>query len=232
MDSNRFVMLRPPLRTNQVQEAKVDSKVMESTLIAPALLTQAKRKKSSALPPMINTAIKIRHTYRFTSSSTTALVAVTGGTLAGALGGVCSVVNSTIVAWASSLKIHKITVWPGTGTQNTEVQWANTGNYAKDDSFSELIPTGITVDHAIVSVPPRNSLAAFWQASAGYNTTLFNISAPSGSIVDIDISYTLANNLPGTSVAGYAVAALGTIYYGRLDGVGGKFTPVGVPTTN
>jgi hypothetical protein len=31
---------------------------------------------------------------------------------------------------------------------------------------------------------------------------------------------------------GYAAATLGSFYYARLDGVGGKFLPLGVPTTN
>jgi hypothetical protein len=173
---------------------------------------------------------------RFTATATAASVQVTIGQVMCAIGSICTIANSTVTSVASSIKLHKITIWPASTTagaaQNAEVLWINVGNFSKDESKSTAVPSGTTISDVIVDLPPKDSLACFWQASAGAASPLFSLTCPAGSIIDVDVSWTMSNNFAAVVQAGYAAATLGTLYYSRLDGVGGKFLPLGVPTTN
>jgi hypothetical protein len=57
------------------------------------------------------------------------------------------------------------------------------------------------------------------------------LTCPDGSIIDVSISWTLANNIGATSITGITTAVLGSVYYLGLDGTSGNVVPVGVPTT-
>jgi len=193
--------------------------------------------RTSKLPPILDTVAQGHSVLRFTATSAAASAAVTIGNVLMAIGGIGTIANSTVTSVASSVKLHKITIWPASTSagagQNAEVIWSNQGNYAKDESKSSVVPTGTTLTDVVVSRPPLNgSLQSAWQASAGAATQFFALTCPAGSIIDIDVSWTLSNNFVNVAQAGYAAVTLGSLYYARLDGVGGKFLPLGVPTTN
>ena len=52
-----------------------------------------------------------------------------------------------------------------------------------------------------------------------------------GSIIDLDVTCTLANNLTQFSYTGFATVVLGTLYWPYLDNVNGKLQTLGRPTT-
>jgi hypothetical protein len=188
-----------------------------------------------ALPPQLETVLSVKHTFRFETTAAVTATNVTIGNVISVCGGVGTIANSQISMWASSVRVISITVWPGLSSTevNPEVIWQSAGTtQAKDASKSRSIPGGVTMDRAVVSRPPAGSLARLWQLSSNSSSVLFQLTAPAQSIVDVKIAFTLANNYGGLNVMGYAAVTLGTIYYSRLDSVGGKCVPVGVPTTN
>jgi len=221
-----------------------------STLAVPSMLTRQRRGRAvrskrlkgrrkrvtPKLPPIIDTVVTVGHRLRFQANATASATNVTVGTLIGACGGIGTVTNSQLSAWASTIKVRRITLWPGTPGNNPstcEVIWSSAGTTQfKDESKNVVMPTGITVERPVVSTPPKDSLAAFWQSSNNASSILFQLTCSAGTVVDVDVAYTLGNNNASINITGFAVIVVGTIYYGRLDGVGGKFPPQGVPTTN
>jgi hypothetical protein len=188
------------------------------------------------MPPTIDTVSQGHSVLRFTATSAAAAVSVSIGNILASIGGIGTIANSTIESVASSFRVHSVTIWPASVTagasQNAEVVWTNSGNYTKDESKSTAVPSGITMADVVVNRPPPSSLAAVWQVSLAASTAMFLVTCPAGSIIDLDVSWTLSNNFAGFTQAGYAAVTLGSFYYARLDGVGGKFLPLGVPTTN
>lgn len=193
---------------------------------------------SPSLPPANETSITVRHKFRFSPSGSTA-EPVTIGNVLGAIGGICTVVNSSIVSLASSFKIHKVSCWPSTSTSETqfEVVWSATaaGGYMKDSSPGQDMPAGMTVTKPARAVPPPNSLAREWLStgiSGGGGDTIFTIQAQSGSVVELDVSFTIKNNLGGITNT-VTTAVLGAFYYLALDGpTSNVFVPLRVPTTH
>lgn len=258
---NKFLLLKtiPSQKgTLSKPESKLsmDSLVSESkdtTASAPSLRVGASRGrmaarkggrrrkagKSSAqlLPPPIETTMKQRHRFRFYASAAVSGASITPQILAGVAGGICTVTNSTITCWASSLRCRRITIWPAVGSAagvgtSADITWAADGTlFSKDEYKVDALPQGITIDRPVSSVPPAGTLGKFWQAPSGTNT-LATISAPSGSIVDIWVEFTLSNQNSSTSLT-VATAVLGTIYYLSADGPGAnKLVPLGLPTTH
>lgn len=194
-----------------------------------------KPKRLPSLPPQISAVVTVSHRYRFQASAAASAVAVTVGTLVGACGGIGTVSNSTIACWASSVRVRQVTIWPGTPSNNpntTEIIWGQVGtSYTKDESKLATIPTGVTVDRPVSERPPKDSLASFW-LSAATSGTVMTITCGPGSVVDVDLTFTLANNFASVNITGLAAVLVNVVYYLRLDGVGGKFVPLGLPTTN
>jgi len=184
----------------------------------------------------MSTSVTIKHTYRFYANATATNVNVTVGTLLGAMGGIGTIANSTVASMCSTVRVHRVTIWPPvatTGATNAEVVWFTEGsNFVKDESKESSLPSGITLERPAVCRPPAHSLASFWVTSAAAAGVVFQITCGTGSIVDVLLEGTLGNNIGNLAVAGYAAVSLNVITYGRLDGVGGKFTPLGLPTTN
>jgi hypothetical protein len=178
------------------------------------------------LPPSTNVVAFNKHTFRFLSLSSN-LGTVTVGTLLAALGTVGTTVIQT-TNWNASVKLHSIKVWPPAGS-SAFVEWVTTGGYAKDEIKDSSLPSGVTVTKSLTFSPPRSSFAALWQANVG--NTLFKMFAPTGSIIDVHVSYCPVGSFaPNNNVV--ASASLGSIYYLYLDGSATKYyQPVALPTT-
>jgi hypothetical protein len=155
-------------------------------------------------------------------------VAVTIGTVLSAIGGIGSGTN-TIAPWASSFKINRIRIWASpedASAVTTNILWTvATAHNVKDEVKDRTIPSSAGVIAALEERPPKNSLASFWLDN-GASGTLFQLSIAKGSVIDLHVSFTLANGFAATSQSAAGASAGGT-YYTHLDGVGGVLNPVG-----
>jgi len=235
ISKSKFVVLKAPrlVRTESKFELKSEP---EAKLDAPSV----RMKKmglgdggvGASLPPSIQITPKLRHTFRF-YQTVGGHTAVTSNSVLAALGGVCYVANSLVKPMASSFKINKVTIYPApnlSGTSACNIAWAlATGTQIRDEEKDRTLPDGLTVSAPVSSKPPRGSLAAMWQA--GSTNSLFFTDALIGSVLDLDISFTLSNQFltAGQSVV---TGTLGVIYYLYLDGsTSHNWIPVGVPST-
>ncbi len=186
----------------------------------------------SDLPPQLQTTSRVRKRLRFLATSALTDQSITGQTMAGACGGIAAT-TTEVVPWASTIRLRRVTIWPAVGSTAgiADVTWATDGTlFVKDEFRLTSIPQGVSIDKAVTSVPPKGTLGQFWQ-TASNTSTIFTISAPSGSIVDIVVDFTLSNEIAPTSIT-VVTAVLGQVYYLYLDGPGSHLLkPEGLPTT-
>jgi hypothetical protein len=184
-------------------------------------------------PPQHKSNIVVNHTYRFTSSASGSHT-ITGLDIAGAIGGICTVSNSTLVCYAESFKIKKVEAWSTINLANNlpasvSVEWLGSGTSSNmeisDTSVSTANPAYITTK------PPKESTSSFWQNPASNNNNLFIITQNNPTIVDIQLEYILADeNVTSLTIA---TGTLGDTYYLALDGpTTNVFTPVSLTTTH
>jgi hypothetical protein len=208
------------------------------SLIGKTVLGKKKRKGKSRgkggapnLPPVLQYTTTVDHVYRFGCVTNSTLSAVTGATLATAIGGVATS-GSNLAAWASSFLIKKITIWPSAETASDStpsVVWTSYGEQSKDSVKGSALPQGITIEKALVTHPPRNSLASMWQVVASNSNTLFTLTMEAGAIIDVHVVYTISNGLVGGATATTSGMTTGKVYYDYLDGVANAhFAPTGV----
>ncbi len=195
------------------------------------------------LPPPLMTTDNVPFHRRYAVSATVGPVSVTRTAIAGALGGVCTIVNSTILAWASSFHLKRIKIWPAassTGAQTAcEIYWSVGGGaeqqLSKDTATVNNVPNGVAQDAAIVMVPPRNTYLRDWQQTGVDSSDVMFViqNLTLGTIVDIEGVYTLANAAGGLNITSVATCSLGSVYYLALDGrASNKLVPQGLPTTS
>jgi hypothetical protein len=229
----KFTLVRAPRLVRAESKFELKSEP-EAKLDTPGVLMKNRRvgKGQRGLPPQLDITPTVRHTFRF-YQTVGGHTAVTVNNVFGALGGVCYVANSLVKPMASSFKIHKVTIYPApnlSGTSACNVAWAlATGAQMRDEEKDRTLPEGLTVTSPVESSPPRGSLAAMWQV--GSTNSLFFTDALVGSVLDMDISFTLSNQFV---VSGQTVVTgtLGNIYYLYLDGsTSHNWIPVGFPTT-
>jgi len=191
-----------------------------------------------SLPPTLSAVIECRHVFRFLCvTGFSSLQNITGGNIAGAIGGQCTTANSVVTCPASSIRVNRVTIWPAqqSAPQNPpEITWFSPITVMeKDSSFERILPAGISVPSAVSSCPPKNTLCADWFASVGgASQPMFGLTnMASGNVLDLDVSWTMSNNLIGVDRT-VATGSLKTTYYLYLDGsTSHQLQPVGKPST-
>ncbi len=189
-----------------------------------------------SLPPTLNVSPTLKQVFRFKATASSG-VAVTVGTLFGALGGICTVANSKVQSWCSSARIKSVTLWPAPSTSTTPTPYlvwdAGQSGQIRDEQMDGSIPEGTAVTKALRFLPPAGSLCGFWISAADSSATLFAVQAVSGMIVDLAVDYTLASGLGPVAASTVVSGTLGSVYYLALDGPSSnKLVPTTLPTTS
>jgi len=185
--------------------------------------------------------VQARHTFRFNVTTAVGGTAVTvdGGGMCGAIGGICTTANSVVTCYASSFRIRRVSVWPapvavGGTTPAPEIIWYSPSNAVeKDTSIERALPAGVVVTAPVHSRPPKASLCGDWvNAFVNVTNLLFGfLNCPLGSIIDVEVAWTMANNLQQLART-VASGTLGNPYYLYLDGsTRHGFNPIGKPLT-
>jgi hypothetical protein len=189
---------------------------------------------STSLPPRIMLSQSVRdYTGRYVAS-TSGTYTINVQDVFGALGGICTVVNSKVASWTSSFRIKKVTLWPSASSSaavSGAVSWATgSANQIPDSIVDETIPQGTTLSRGLAHVPPKQSLAAFW---VNYNSgaNLFTLTVVAGTVIDLQVETRLSAQYPPT-LSTVAAGVVGSVYYLSLDGpASNKLIPVVLPTT-
>jgi hypothetical protein len=190
--------------------------------------------RSSNKPPQLSSNVVVNHTYRFTSSSGNTTF-VTPVSMLCAAGSFTSVLNTSVVSIFGALKVKRVTVWAPPASQGAvstcSIDWAGSGAASQGSLEVSDTTNSVSTPAKISSAPPRGSLADFWQNAAQTNS-LFGLTAPVGSIIDVQLSLIFqdADNAPATTTV--ATAAIGVNYFLSLDpNATHRYVPVSLSTT-
>jgi len=190
-------------------------------------------KQKLAVPPSIDCVAVFARTYRFVATNNVSATNITVLQLLGIAGNIGTVLNTTMVTIASSLRLKRVTLWtPATaaGSVVNELAWSSSAasGFIRDESKNQSLPAGVAITGAQVYTPPRHSTLVDWLASAIDALNVFTITLTAGSIVDIDIAHTVANDIANLPIS-VGAAVVGKLYYGYLDQGGAHLIqPVGV----
>ncbi len=222
--------------------SKAESKEEEKLTVPSKLMVRSLGVSGGArasLPPEMEATCFVRKRFRFRASAALSGASLTLNGFLGACGGICTVANTNLRAWASSFQIKRVVAWPPGGvsgsTNQVFIDWSSAGNsnFTPDTSRIVTIPDGVTVTKSLVFEPPTKSLAEFWYNPTNMSATgpIMAMTCPSGTIVDLILTFTLSNVNLGNNIT-IAAGSVGTVYYLALDGPSNnKLVPLGVPTT-
>jgi hypothetical protein len=189
--------------------------------------------KSGKIPQYISQPI-LRRTMRYSCTGAQSALAITPVTLLKSLGTVCKAANTDVTVLNESVRVLAVHLYCGTSASGTPATVTiNLGAYGFNRN-EEFVDTTINAAE-LASVhmrPPKNSLSSFWHTYASTDT-LFVVTCPAGSIMDIDLEYIASDNDPSTRASGInsGSATLGVIYYINLSASATGFSPVALMTT-
>lgn len=199
-----------------------------------------KGKGAPSLPPTLHVTPVVSIVMRFINNANvlyTSQGQVTRGSLSGALGGICVIANSKLQAWASSVHLKSVTIWPAAGG-TCGINWTAGGTaeqaLSREDVTSQDLPTGITEEmRPLHLIPPKWTYLRNWQMlDINPTDVLFQYYGSSGSVWDFHFVFTLGTGV-ATNQLTIASGTQGTVYYLSLDlGSPGKLVPQGVPYTS
>lgn len=188
----------------------------------------------SRLPPPITTTLAVPFRIRTLNASTATSVTFTRASIAGMLGVVVTVANTTVRGICGTYRLKRIIAWPAAGGQ-INVSWNTSGGaemaLVKDKVKTNTLPVGITEDVGMVFRPPKRSVLGMWQTPSVNGTDqMLQISATAGSVFDWEGVFTLTNQYFGET-ASIVSGTLAQFYYLPPDGTTTHlFTPQGLPT--
>lgn len=182
-------------------------------------------------PSQFKSNVELRHSFRYVSTSGTA-TAITPTSLLCSAGTVCTVANFAASSFNGSVKVNQVEMWspPASQGSNTtcSVLWAGANN-SPDREYSDT-SVSVATPAYVRCPPPPMSLASFWQTAG--TGTLFTLTAPTGTIIDVHVSLILFDDDVSQATASIATGVLGTIYYLSLDpNATHRYTPVSLTTT-
>lgn len=176
-------------------------------------------KGGMSLPPEIDLTVAGRHRFRFQAGAASVINSVSYANLCNMLqvGTGAHLLQGII----SSVRLRSVTIWPALSTSTTDtvaLEWSAAGEFFKDELKNRTLPEGQTQTGAVRFTPPKKSVASFWSTTS--NNILFYITAPSGSVCDVEVDFTLAGAYaPPTAVTVVGSVTIGNFYYGYLDGI-------------
>jgi hypothetical protein len=134
--------------------------------------------------------------------------------------GMMTATTTSAYPLADAVRLLEVKVWtlPNTfgSSDPSRIKWIANSN---GDIYTPLrletaVVFGLDKPAIMVARPPKESMAAFWKDGKADNTaTLFQLTCPNGSIIEITFQYqTVDNSSAGTAIV-VAGAAVGTLYH-------------------
>jgi len=167
-------------------------------------------------PPQDRGLVQFSHKFRYASTGVTNL-AVGTTQLINALA-VGKVVNTSVSSIFYAVKIKSIEIWAPPASQGssafTSILWIG-GASGTDINVNDMSMSTAEPAH-VLTRPPKGSSASFWTNADNLITSLFQITAPSGSVVDIVMDCIVASDQFQTTTS-VTTATVGAIYGLYLD---------------
>jgi len=186
-------------------------------------------------PPPLATSITVTFTARYQATAQSATPNILSPKdIAGSV--VCpTVTNMTGALIFESMKVNWIKMWAGPASGNTpstisiEFASGSAGSYGRSRHVIDT-SIGTTRNAHCMLAPDPHSQAAQWHPTT-VTTGLVTLAYVAGTVVDVNVSYTIANNLAATTVA-ISTGTVGNLGRLPLDGPAGELIPVGYTILN
>jgi len=183
--------------------------------------------------------IMIPHKFLF-QSATNSAVQIDVGDLIAAFGCMATGAN-TVNVMCKAVRLKRIRIWTcpvslGIALTNG-VEWLSSDVTVMTKEFRASSNTPDKPAYLDVT-PLQSTQAWYWRTvsnvGGGANTALFNIVAPTGSLIEVQMTGILSDvAFANYGIATTAAATVSQVYYGGLDGIGtgtGNFVPIGLST--
>lgn len=185
-------------------------------------------------PPTYDTAISIRHKFRFITT-TTGTSTITSANIMGLLFMVPPS-GSTLYSIISAFRVRKVSMWAPAGSiGDMDIEFQNVTSGAVGAKPVNLSSAAFSTSqpNKIMKRPTPESTASTWQNVTAINTVTTGISLLlkyfDETIIDLDLDLVLQNADPtfATTVAGSPSLVMGKLYQNALDTNAGLIRPVG-----
>ncbi len=127
-------------------------------------------------------------------------------------------------------RLRRVRIWgqpPALGAALTTVELDWKGSFSNDLKLADT-SSGITPGF-IDSRPPKESSASFWHDNGATSETLFIVTAPTGSTVEVEMDLFFVDDTSAISGPATTGASLGTLYGSNLVGTGQAVSALTVP---
>lgn len=190
-------------------------------------------------PPAFVPSLKFRHSFRWSFISGGGFAVTSDDILNWYIVATAATTSARII---SALRMRRFRLWgvpASTGSSSgsalsttISIEFPTTGqagtSFAPSVTHSDQ---ALGFQNAYLDVrTSKDYLAGWWLASGLTAQSVFNVIAPTGSILEIECDLVLVDNeatIAGPTLAG---ATLGRIYGGTLEGANANITPIGLTT--
>lgn len=152
-----------------------------------------------------------------------------------AIGAMCTVANTTLTAIAMAFRLRFVEMWSSydNGVNGSYCACSFDQSRMPGSSFSDVSVNPTRPVH-VFAPAPKESLASFWINSGSSATSMFSLSGPPGTIVDICVDFVLQDpDTINTAVTRTVITAtLGRMYYAWLDSGSVWLRPIGKEYTS
>lgn len=171
-------------------------------------------------PPQLDTQPTFNRRLRFVqTNSGQKVIPLTSVDMFNALGFLVDF-STTAYPMAYTFKIKSIEIWASPKSdsdnswQHASIDWHNSTSFASGKKVSDVSISNARPLH-VYSKPPKDSVCNFWIQNTGVQYVTLDV--PTGAIVDVVVSYTMADSTTHENVLVGLVDNSPQIYYGYLD---------------
>ncbi len=190
-----------------------------------------------ALWPIIR-RLKLR--FGASSGTTISTGAITLDDVLGAIGVIGRVANTSVTCLATSFKINKVTMWLGPSGSVATQSFCSFFSAGDDHEPDYMVENDVPINmqgspSCLVFRPPKKSTAGLWQRDTATGTDLIMVVGvgTTGSLVEVDLDFTLSTTLASSNSLTVTTAAVGVFYRLALNRTNGSssLTPLAFQTT-
>jgi len=180
-------------------------------------------------PPPYRPDIVMGRIFRFQAASALDGVSVTDTNLLNLV--LMAKTATTSARFFTSVKVRQVEIWGAMASDlvpvTASVEFTRYGYSGSKKEIHSDTSMGSTRPAYVSARPSKDSLARMWTSTTSETSTeVFNVSCPDNSIIDVHISFVIANGEPASSGPNPTGASTGKIYYCPLSGASSETLPV------
>ena len=180
-------------------------------------------------PPEFQSTISVGHTFRFKATAASSDLSITALSLLNLIVVATTTAASTRVL--AAIRLKRIRLWAPVSSsfasQTISIEWEGSQAPSRIRSDTAVYPNSAHIQ----AKPPAESSSCWWYLNgSNESVSIFRISAPAETILDLDVSLKFIDNEVATAgpASGGTTFTAGTFYYVPMDGNAARnWLPIG-----